>query len=346
MTSGDNKRVPRIAVTAGDINGIGPELILKTLPDFKSSETCVFLLIPLKTLQSYAKSLNYSLDAERDFDGIISSKQIEHIINPGVYLVDLKHPQPEPEPGKPTSHSGEIAFKSFKIAVDLCNEKQCDAVVTAPISKIAMYKTGFKFPGHTEYLAHHSNTKHFMMLMVSGNLRVGLQTIHIPLKVVASKILKSEIVHSLETLINFLTNDCGIHKPAIAVLGVNPHAGEDGSIGDEEQQEIIPAISQMKQKRTSAAVDGPFPADSFFGSARVADYDAILAMYHDQGLGPFKTQAFHDGVNVTAGLPFVRTSPDHGTAFGIAGNGEADPTSFKNAFSLAQKYITHRWEES
>lgn len=346
MTTGEHRRIPRIAVTAGDINGIGPELILKTLADFKSSDVCVFLLIPLETLQFYARQLDYSLDAERDFDGIINENQVKRVTNKGVYLVDLKHPDPVPEPGKPTSQSGEIAFRSFKIAVDLCNKKICDGLVTAPISKIAMYKMGFEFPGHTEYLAHHSNSKHFMMLMVSNNLRVGLQTIHIPLKEVASKIIKSEIVDSLRTLITFLTNDCGIDLPAIAVLGVNPHAGEDGSIGDEEQQEIIPAISQMTQEVTSVAIDGPFPADSFFGSAQVAKYDAILAMYHDQGLGPFKTQAFHDGVNVTAGLPFVRTSPDHGTAFGIAGNGEADPTSFKNAFSLAQQYITHRWEES
>lgn len=339
-----SRTIPAVAVSIGDINGIGPELILKSIEQFNQQEAITFIITPPHVLQFYSDLLEYSFDLRNDaLLTTITKEEASTINEAGIYLVDIGFGDAEITPGIPGSDAGTVAFESFKTGVDFCLDGTTDGIVTAPISKKSMYDTGFQFPGHTEYLADASDVDDFMMFMIDQNLRVGLHTIHIPLKEVASKVLKDEIKRSLKTIITFLINDCGLSTPSIAVMGLNPHAGEEGSIGDEEQQEILPAIEEMKSDYPGV-IDGPFPADSFFGSDVRDRFDAILAMYHDQGLTPFKTLAFHDGVNVTAGLPFVRTSPDHGTAFAIAGKGSARVTSFSNAYQLALTFIKNRAE--
>jgi 4-hydroxythreonine-4-phosphate dehydrogenase len=222
-------------------------------------------------------------------------------------------------------------------AVKDLQDENLDALITAPINKKAMQLAGFKYPGHTEFISAEFNAPHSLMLMVSDDLRVGLATNHLPVAKVAPAINKDLILKKLIIFSETLKVDFGIEKPTIAVLGLNPHAGDEGAIGTEEAEHIRPAIEQAKEKGILAF--GPFPADGFFGSAQFKKYDGILAMYHDQGLVPFKALSFGAGVNYTAGLPIVRTSPDHGTAYDIAGKGEADPRSFIKALYLAADIV-------
>lgn len=235
--------------------------------------------------------------------------------------------------GEISPDAGRLAMRSVERAVDLCLEGQVDGMVTAPISKEAISRAGFEDPGHTEFIAKRTRSSEYMMMMVSDNLRVGLVTGHIPIWDVPKGVTCDAILHKLRVINASLLRDFGIQRPKIAVLGLNPHAGEGGTLGREELESIVPAVTTACDE--GSLVFGPFPADGFFAIGGYRLYDAVLAMYHDQGLVPFKTLAFESGVNYTAGLPIVRTSPDHGTAFNIAGEGKASPGSMRSAIYLA-----------
>jgi 4-hydroxythreonine-4-phosphate dehydrogenase len=250
-----------------------------------------------------------------------------------VNIINVWQEEIEFQTGLVTENGGKYAFLSLERATQDLAEGKIDVLVTAPISKEAMAKSGFKFPGHTEYLADLAGEEEALMVMVSGNLRVALVTSHIPLKDVNTALTKEKIFQKIKTFEASLVKDFGIIKPKIAVFGLNPHAGENGKMGSEEQEIIAPAINQARHENILAF--GPYPADGFFGSAARMNYDGVLAMYHDQGLAAFKALAFDDGVNYTAGLPIVRTSPDHGTAFDIAGQNKASEHSFRSALFVA-----------
>jgi len=243
-------------------------------------------------------------------------------------------------PGKITKESGLHAMKCIQRGIQECMQKRMHALVTAPISKEAVNLAGYSIPGHTEFLAQQTDTPEVVMILLNENLRIALATTHIPVKDIAAALTKTLILKKIDVLHGSLKNDFGISSPKIAVFGLNPHAGDGGIIGKEEIKIIEPAVKQAAGSGIN--VEGPFAADSFFGSGNQKYFDGILAMYHDQGLAPFKALSFGKGVNFTAGLPFIRTSPDHGTAFNIAGKGVADPGSFTEAFKLALSLIKKR----
>jgi 4-hydroxythreonine-4-phosphate dehydrogenase len=244
--------------------------------------------------------------------------------------------------GKATDVGGQCAFQALERAVSDFKNGSIDALVTAPINKKAMQLANFPFIGHTEYITNEMGSKESLMLMVGDNLRIGVVTNHLPVKEVAAAITKEKVLRKIQVMHETLRVDFGIDRPTIAVMGLNPHAGDEGAIGKEDDAIIRPAIEEAKQK--GMLVFGPYPADGFFGSGQFNKFDGILAMYHDQGLVPFKVLSFGDGVNYTAGLPSVRTSPDHGTAYDIAGKGEADPSSFLKALFLAVDIVRNRNE--
>jgi 4-hydroxythreonine-4-phosphate dehydrogenase len=244
------------------------------------------------------------------------------------------------ELGKSTKIAGEAALAALQAAVIDLKSGAIDVVVTAPINKENIQSDTFNFPGHTEYFAKEFGTKNYLMLMVSDILKVGVVTGHVPLNQVASLITKEKILSNLRVLQKTLLEDFSIRKPRIAVLGLNPHAGDGGLIGDEEERIILPAVKQANDEGITTL--GPYPADGFFGSGEFKKFDATLAMFHDQGLIPFKSFAFESGVNFTAGLPIIRTSPGHGTAYGLAGTGTASEESFRNALYLAIDLFENR----
>jgi 4-hydroxythreonine-4-phosphate dehydrogenase len=318
----------RVGITIGDINGIGPEIIIKALRDNRILQDCIPIIYgSTKTMSFHKKAIN---DEEFVYQ---SCKDATEAHPKKINIVNVWNDEIKFELGQATETGGKYAFMSLEKATEDLASNKIDVLVTAPISKEAIIKAGFKFPGHTEYLAHLSNTEEVLMLMVCENLRVALVTTHVPLKEVSAQLTKEKIVSKIKMLENSLKKDFGIIRPKIAVFGLNPHAGESGKMGDEEQNVIIPAIQQAKGENILAF--GPYPADSFFGSSSLNQFDAILAMYHDQGLTAFKALAFEDGVNYTAGLPVVRTSPDHGTAFDIVGQDKASEQSFRSALFLA-----------
>ncbi len=242
-------------------------------------------------------------------------------------------------PGRVSPSAGALAGRSLERALHMCLRGEADGLVTSPVSKQAMTAGGYRSPGQTEIISARAGVKKFMMILVSGSFRVGLATVHIPLRKVSQALTIAGILEKLTTLSAALRRDFGIVRPRIALLGLNPHAGENGLIGEEERRVLGPAV---RRARRGIRVDGPFPADGFFGSRAHLDYDGVLAMYHDQGLIPLKMQGFETGVNYTAGLPIVRTSPDHGTAFDIAGKGRADSGSMSSAVKLAVSIIHQR----
>ncbi len=325
----------RIAISIGDINGIGPEVVIKTLKSQSLEEITPVILSSSKVLDYYlevcsADNFNYHQATTSDDikDGVINLLESyggkEVSINPGGF----------------TKESGACAMQSVEKGLQLCTTQKADALVTAPISKEAVNLAGYNIPGHTEFLADYTNTIDFMMMLVHENLRVGLASIHIPIKKVAPAITKPSLQKYLAVMHASLKNDFSIQQPRIAVLGLNPHAGDGGVIGTEEQDIISPAIEEAQSK--GLEILGPYPADGFFGNKKYSQFDGILAMYHDQGLIPFKTLSFGGGVNFTAGLPIIRTSPDHGTAFDIAGKNKANPSSFIEAFNLAGTLVENR----
>lgn len=317
---------PSIAISIGDFNGIGPEIILKALTHVDLTTSTPLILAPREILDFYAKKL--SLKVELNICSYLDEVDTDY-----VNLLDFETDSLEINPGFQSEQSGLISMNSIELGIELTKAGVAHALVTAPISKEAVNLAGFKIPGHTEFLADKTDTQSVLMMLVNDGLRVALTTAHIPVSKVSSSITESLILEKLGLLHESLKNDFNISDPKIAVLGLNPHAGDGGVIGSEEINVIVPALEKASQSGLYAA--GPFPADGFFGQKLYEKYDAILAMYHDQGLAPFKLLSFGSGVNFTAGLPIIRTSPDHGTAFDIAGFGKADESSFIQAYQLA-----------
>ena len=318
----------RVGISIGDVNGIGPEVIIKALNDSRILLDCTPIIY------GSTKTISYHKKAIRKFNfSFQACKTAADALNRKVNVVNVWNEEIKFDLGKATEVGGKFAFLSLEAATQDLSEGKIDVLVTAPISKEAMAKSGFKFPGHTEYLADKAGADDVLMMMVGSNLRVALACTHIPLKEVSSYLTKDIIYQKIKMLDKSLINDFGIVRPKIAVFGLNPHAGENGKLGDEEIEIISPAITQAKNDGIIAV--GPFPADGFFGSSAMSQYDAVLAMYHDQGLTAFKALAFDDGVNYTAGLPIIRTSPDHGTAFDIVAKGIASEQSMRNAIYLA-----------
>lgn len=317
-----------VGISQGDINGIGLEVIIKTFLDPQMLEICTPVIFGSnKTASFHRKALNIE---DFSFHPIRTISEINHkranIIN--VYDEDIVI-----ELGNQTEAGGKYALKSLEAAVDALAQKKIDVLVTAPINKENIQSPDFKFPGHTEYLENKFGTGNSLMFLVSDTLRVAVVTGHIPVTRVAQELTTEKIIQKIRVLNTTLITDFSVRKPKIAVLGLNPHAGDNGVIGDEEQQIIIPAIQKTKEE--GLLVYGPYPADGFFGNEAYKNFDAVLAMYHDQGLIPFKTISFNSGVNFTAGLPIIRTSPDHGTAYDIAGKNCASEESFRKAVYLA-----------
>lgn len=320
----DNKIV--VGISQGDINGIGLEIILKTLAEPGISDICVPVLFSSqKTVSYYRKNLgleDFNFHSIKDFSQINPKK-------PNVYT--CYEEEVNIEMGQSTPVGGKYAKISLETAVQAVLEKHVDVLVTAPINKHNMQEAGFNYPGHTEYLGEKFGGTP-LMLLCADNLRVAVVTGHIPLSQITQHINTDKIFSKIAQLHQTLIQDFGIRKPKIAVLGLNPHAGENGAIGQEEQTMVIPAI---KKAQDSMLVYGPYSSDGFFGSNAYQQFDGILAMYHDQGLIPFKTIAFNSGVNYTAGLNYIRTSPDHGTAYDLVGKNMADDSSFKEAIYMA-----------
>ena len=329
----------RVGISMGDINGIGPEVIMKALGDSRILQGCTPIIYgSTKIFSFYKKGMNL-----REFN-YQSVKSADDAHNKKINVINVWDEEVELEVGKTTEQGGKYAFMALEAATKDLAAGKVDVLVTAPISKEAMAKTGFDFPGHTEYLADMAGEDEALMLMISPTLRVGLVTSHIPLKEVTETLTIDRVASKISEFNESLKKDFGIQRPKIAVFGVNPHAGENGKMGSEESEVINPAIKRMRGEDILAF--GPFPADGFFGSSNKSEYDGILAMYHDQGLAAFKALSFHDGVNFTAGLPIVRTSPDHGTAFDIAGKNKAEGDSMRQAIYLAMDvHRNHQFEK-
>ncbi len=325
----------RIGITHGDINGIGYEVIIKTLSDSRLLECCTPIVYGSPKVAAYHRK---ALDVELfSFNQIIHAREAN---SKRVNIINCVDEEIRVELGKSTHEAGEAALLALQAAVKDLKSGDIDVIVTAPINKENIQSDNFKFPGHTEFFASEFSAKNYMMLMVNDLLKVGVVTGHIPVQQVPQSLTKEKILSNIRILHKTLLEDFSIRKPRIAVLGLNPHAGDHGVIGLEDQDIIKPAIKQATEEGIIAL--GPFPADGFFGSGDYKKFDAILAMYHDQGLIPFKVLAFESGVNFTAGLPIIRTSPGHGTAYDIAGTGSASEDSFRNAIYLAIDVFENR----
>ena len=323
----------KIGITQGDANGVGWEIILRTLADQRMTELFTPVVYGSKQAADFYSKLLNEEEGSVQFNVVSSAEESRR---GKANLVECG--QINPQPGVASAEAGKAAVEALERAMADLKAGDIDAMVTAPIMKETAQSETFQFTGHTEFVASHLEGEP-MMIMCSDRLRVGLVTIHIPVSEVSQSISKEKILSSLTTLRQSLKADFGIVEPRIAVLSLNPHAGEGGMLGSEEQEIIKPAIEEAFQEGTLAF--GPFPADGLFATGAYAKYDAILAMYHDQGLTPFKTLS-PDGVNFTAGLSEVRTSPDHGTAYDIAGKGEADPQSMRNAIYAAIDIVRNR----
>jgi 4-hydroxythreonine-4-phosphate dehydrogenase len=330
-----NKELLKVGITIGDVNGIGPEIIVKSLQDNRIlSDLTPIIYASSKVISFYKRNLSI-----QEFN-YVSCKSADEIQHKKINLVNVWNDDFEINPGVANDLGGKYAFKSLEAATNDIASGKIDVLVTAPISKDNIQKAGFQFPGHTEYLAHLSGVKNALMVLVSPFLRVALVTTHLPLKEISETLNKELVFSKIKQFEKSLKKDFGIQRPRIAIFGLNPHAGENGKIGSEEQQIILPAISAAKNEGILAY--GPFAADGFFGSNMKNQFDGILAMYHDQGLAAFKALSFDDGVNFTADLPIVRTSPDHGTAFDIAGKNCASEQSFRSAIYLAIDIFKNR----
>ena len=327
----------KIGVTIGDVNGVGPEVIIKTFSNPKILEMCIPIIYGSSKVLSYHKNIV----KENDFSYTVVSST-ERVSGHKVNVYNCHNDDVNISIGEATEEGGKMAYIALDKAMEDLKNGHIDALVTAPINKKAMQIANFPYTGHTEFLTDKSGKKESLMMMIAGDLKIAVVTGHIPLSEVAEKLTKEKIRDKIKIFNKSLQKDFGIQKPTIAVLGLNPHAGDGGAIGSEEEELIRPLIIEMKKKGTM--VMGPFSADGFFGSTQFKKVDGILAMYHDQGLIPFKALTFGDGTNFTAGLPVVRTSPDHGTAYDIAGKGEADPSSFRNALYNAIDIAKRRIE--
>ena len=326
-----------IGISIGDLNGIGAEIMLKTFADSRMFDFCTPVVFASnKSVQYLKKHLNLATQTQRidNLDKLVDKKL--NIINVWDESFNFQF-------GKEDKKAGELAIVSLKAATTALKEKKIDGLLTAPINKANIQSEDFSFPGHTDFLAQELDGN-ALMFMVSDGLKVGLLTDHVAVKDVANEITPELIKEKITTINESLKKDFRINKPKIAVLGINPHSGDNGVIGKEDDEVLKPTIEALNNN--NVMVFGPYAADSFFGSNNYEKFDAIVASYHDQGLIPFKTLTFGNGVNYTAGLSEVRTSPDHGTAYEIAGKGIADESSFKEALFEAIKIVKNRTEYS
>ncbi|TNJ47131.1 4-hydroxythreonine-4-phosphate dehydrogenase PdxA [Tamlana fucoidanivorans] len=324
----------RIGISIGDLNGIGAEIVLKTFEDSRMLDFCTpVIFASTKTIAFFKSHFNYQVTFQ-------SINNLNQVVHGKVNIFNCWNEQVKIEFGKEDTKIGEYAFKSLQAATKALKNNEIDALVTAPINKFNIQSKQFKFPGHTDYLAKELEGES-LMFMITSNLRVGLLTDHVPVSEISNHITPELIKQKINTVYASLVKDFKIQKPKIAVLGINPHTGDNGVIGKEDDDILRPTLREIKEE--GKLVYGPYAADSFFGSNNYKNFDAIIATYHDQGLIPFKTLSFGQGVNFTAGLSKVRTSPDHGTAYEIAGTGKADENSFKEAvFSAIEIYKNRR----
>ncbi|MBX2990293.1 MAG: 4-hydroxythreonine-4-phosphate dehydrogenase PdxA [Bacteroidetes bacterium] len=318
-----NSNKPVIAITVGDFNSIGPEVTLKSLRAPAVRKACRIVLIGPREVYSYYSGQSW-------FDPPTGFSLIE---TPSVSLTNIS-------PGTLSKQAGATAAFAIEAAVRAVQSGIADAIVTAPVSKQALHLAGIDVPGQTEMVQHLSNSPKVAMMLVSQTMRVGLVTIHVPIKNVASMITKQLLRERIAIIHSALRTDWRIRKPKLAVLGLNPHASEGGDIGNEDVKIVAPVVKEFQKKGMN--IEGPFPADAFFGTYKPGIYDGIVAMYHDQGLIPLKMSSFGKAVNISVGLNIVRTSPDHGTAFDIAGKGIANPGSMIEAIMLAAQVVQNR----
>lgn len=322
-------------ITHGDINGIGYEVIIKTLTDTRVTEDCIPVVYGSPKVAAYHRKAlnitNFSFNTIKDTSEATPKRA--HIINCLDENIRV-------ELGRSTEMAGEGSALALEAAIEDALAGRIDLLVTAPINKHNIQSEKFPFPGHTEFLKERCGVEDVLMIMVSENMKIGVVTGHIPLRDVPALITPELILSKIRLMNRSLMVDFGIRRPRIALLSINPHAGDEGLLGSEEATAIMPAIEMATKE--DILVFGPYPADGFFGAGSFTRFDGILAMYHDQGLAPFKALAFDTGVNFTAGLPFVRTSPNHGTAYDLAGKGEASENSFRQALYLACDILQHR----
>jgi len=318
-----------VGITQGDINGIGYEVITKVLVDTRMLETCTPLVYGNSKVASYHRKTIKNC-SDFIFNIVRQPNQAVHHKN---NLINVTDGEVKVDIGESTETAGRMSLAALKMATEHILGKQIDVLVTAPINKHNIPADAFSFPGHTEYLAKTCNVSNYLMLMVADDLRIGTVTTHCALSEVPSMLSKDLIMRKLRVLNNSLKNDFVCTSPKIAVLSLNPHAGDNAMFGKEEKDIIIPAIEEAFGHNIYAF--GPYSADGFFGSGQYTKFDAVLAMYHDQAMIPFKLLSYGEGVNFTAGLPFVRTSPAHGTAYEIAGKDIASPDSFRKAIYTA-----------
>jgi 4-hydroxythreonine-4-phosphate dehydrogenase len=329
------KKTVIAGISHGDINGIGYEVIIKALSDPMINDFCTPVVYGSPKVAAYhRKALNIN---NFTFNNV---RSVEEAHSKKANMINCLDDNTRVELGKSTTHGGEAALISLERAVeDLLNGK-IDVLITAPIDKHNVQSENFHFSGHTEYLKSKAGVDEVLMFMIGDTMRIGIATGHVPLSMVPEMITVDLLMRKIRLMNHSLLYDFGIRKPRIAVLGLNPHAGDNSLLGKEEEEIITPAI--MQAKKEGILTFGPFPCDGFFGAGSFTKFDGILAMYHDQGLTPFKVLSFDSGVNFTAGLPFVRTSPVHGTAFQIAGKGEASENSFRQAIYLACDILQNR----
>lgn len=318
----------KVGISHGDINGISYEIIMKTLLESSIMEICTPIVYGSPKVAAYhRKALNI------DNLSFTHIRATHEAVSNRANIINCIDENIRVELGKSTESAGESSFLALERAVTDLRRNNIDVLITAPINKDNIQSDKFRFPGHTEYLAQEFKTQDYVMLMVSETMKIGVVTGHVPLSDVPRKITKEKILSKLRIIHRSLVQDFAATNPRIAVLGLNPHSGDSGLLGKEEQDIIVPALAEARNEGIMAL--GPYPADGFFGSGDYVKFDAILAMYHDQGLIPFKMSCFEKGVNYTAGLPVIRTSPAHGTAYNIAGEGKALPDSFREALYLA-----------
>jgi 4-hydroxythreonine-4-phosphate dehydrogenase len=331
------QKKPVIGISVGDLNGIGIELIIKTFSDSRIMDFCTPIVFGSNKVINFYRKL--SLDFSINYTSI---KEISRALPKQLNIINVWEEDVDIQPGQMNDTGGKYGVRSLQAAVNALKECTIDALITAPLHKYTMQSSEFNFTGHTPYLQQEFKADDVLMLMIAENMRVGLLTEHVAIGEVAKQITKEKIIQKINLLKNSLQKDFGIEKPKIAILGLNPHAGDEGLVGKEEKEIIRPAV--LEAKKNDVIVMGPYSADAFFARGHHEKFDAVLAMYHDQGLIPFKSLALGEGTNFTAGLPVIRTSPDHGTAFDIAGKNKADESSFRAAIFAAIEIFDTRIE--
>lgn len=331
------QKKPVIGISVGDLNGIGIELIIKTFSDTRIMDFCTPIVFGSNKVINFYRKL--SLDFSINYTSI---KEISRALPKQLNIINVWEEDVDIQPGQMNETGGKYGVRSLQAAVNALKEKSIDALITAPLHKYTMQSSEFNFTGHTPYLQQAFKADDVLMLMIAENMRVGLLTEHVAIGEVAKQITKEKIIQKINLLKNSLQKDFGIEKPKIAILGLNPHAGDEGLVGKEEKEIIRPAV--LESKKNDVIVMGPYSADAFFARGHHEKFDAVLAMYHDQGLIPFKSLALGEGTNFTAGLSVIRTSPDHGTAFDIAGKNKADESSFRAAIFAAIEIFDTRIE--